>query len=197
MKRSTTSKTFGARTHPRIATFWPALNRAISARWHNKNSGRSRTVRVSCPIEVGCAEKRLWIKLPSGRQLSYPDACGAYYFEKNGVVIKAEKGNEDAACCSWTTAQAPGDGLRCTAASPPRTSCRRSRAICWPEQCCVSRLAGYRVVAHIHDEIVIEAPLKHAARIQKDFTRLMMVTPDWAEGLPIMVNSWANRRYVK
>ena len=42
--------------------------------------------------------------------------------------------------------------------------------------------AGYKVVCHIHDELVIEVPDEtHLPTIEAMFS----VTPDWAEGLPL------------
>ena len=42
--------------------------------------------------------------------------------------------------------------------------------------------AGYKVVCHIHDELVIEVPDEtHLPTIEAMFS----VTPSWAEGLPL------------
>ena len=42
--------------------------------------------------------------------------------------------------------------------------------------------AGYQIVMHIHDEVVIEAPMD--ARLD-DACRIMSETPDWAPGLKL------------
>ena len=57
--------------------------------------------------------------------------------------------------------------------------------------------AGYKVVAHIHDELVIEVPAKDAKRVMPIFVDLMKQLPPWAEGLPVAVKGWTSRRYAK
>ena len=57
--------------------------------------------------------------------------------------------------------------------------------------------AGFKIVAHVHDEIVNEVPKARAAAAEKAFTKLMSQCPPWAKGLPIKVGSWSNDRYIK
>ena len=81
------------------------------------------------------------------------------------------------------------------AARGPRTSCRASRAICWPRPCCAIEAAGYPIVLHVHDEIVAEVPIGFGST--EEFTELMTRQPSWAEGLPIAANAWTGPRYCK
>lgn len=55
--------------------------------------------------------------------------------------------------------------------------------------------AGWKVVCHVHDEIVVEAPLR--AFTVDNLASLMRAAPAWAEGLPIAVAGWAGQRYRK
>lgn len=55
--------------------------------------------------------------------------------------------------------------------------------------------AGYPVVFHIHDEVVIEAPLDRADL--KDVVRIMSQVPAWAEGLPLNAEGWINEFFKK
>lgn len=61
--------------------------------------------------------------------------------------------------------------------------------------------AGLPIVAHVHDECVIEVPKKGAEKVMKEFIRLMCVLPDWAVTphcpLPVVANGWLAERYVK
>lgn len=55
--------------------------------------------------------------------------------------------------------------------------------------------AGYKVVMHIHDEIVCE--IEKGKGNLKEFESLMTKTPSWAEGLPLKAEGWIGNRYKK
>src|SRR5690606_10535552 len=50
---------------------------------------------------------------------------------------------------------------------------------------------GHRVVGHVHDEVIVEGT------DVDEVTRLMTVSPDWAEGLPIDAEGFTCDRYRK
>lgn len=55
--------------------------------------------------------------------------------------------------------------------------------------------AGYKIVLHVHDEIVSDVPpgfgnIEH-------YKQLMEVVPDWATGIPVRVEAWQGKRYKK
>ena len=56
--------------------------------------------------------------------------------------------------------------------------------------------AGYRVVFHIHDEIVTEAPNGSEADLKR-ITELMSQVPTWAAGLPLNAEGWVNPFFKK
>ncbi len=55
--------------------------------------------------------------------------------------------------------------------------------------------AGYGVVFHIHDEVVIEAPPEKAQL--EDVVRIMSQVPAWAPGLPLNAEGWTNDFFKK
>lgn len=54
-----------------------------------------------------------------------------------------------------------------------------------------------RLVLHVHDEVVLEVPEKHAQRVLEDVTRMMSVPPDWAPGLAVKGEGSIMERYGK
>lgn len=55
---------------------------------------------------------------------------------------------------------------------------------------------GYRVVFHIHDEVVIDRPGATEADLDR-VTAIMSEVPDWAEGLPLSADGWVNAFFKK
>src|SRR5262249_59535316 len=55
--------------------------------------------------------------------------------------------------------------------------------------------AGYRVVLHVHDEVICQIPIGFGGT--EEFTRLMIVSPSGAHGLPIAPEAWCGSRLCK
>jgi hypothetical protein len=55
--------------------------------------------------------------------------------------------------------------------------------------------AGYRVVLHIHDEVVTEVPIGFGST--GEFTRILTASPSWALELPIAAKAWTGPRFNK
>ena len=55
--------------------------------------------------------------------------------------------------------------------------------------------AGYKIVIHVHDEIVAEAPDGFGS--VEEFTRLITALPEWAEGLPVAAKVRNGPRFSK
>jgi DNA polymerase len=61
----------------------------------------------------------------------------------------------------------------------------------------MSRLekAGYKVIMHVHDEVVCEMP--YGSGSVEEMESIMRVVPAWAEGLPVGVEGFETERYRK
>jgi DNA polymerase len=55
--------------------------------------------------------------------------------------------------------------------------------------------AGYKIVMHVHDEILSEVPEGFGS--VKEFEDIMAIPPKWAEDCPIGVEGWRGKRYRK
>lgn len=55
--------------------------------------------------------------------------------------------------------------------------------------------AGYEVVFHVHDEVVIECPPDRASL--DDIVKLMTLPIPWAEGLPLSADGWVGDYFKK
>lgn len=54
-----------------------------------------------------------------------------------------------------------------------------------------------RIILHVHDEVVLEVPRKHADQVLADTLGLMSTPPDWAPGLPVKGAGDIMERYGK
>jgi DNA polymerase len=62
---------------------------------------------------------------------------------------------------------------------------------------CLVRLVeyGYKVVFHVHDEIIAEV-LPNFGSLEH-FLSLMKVVPRWGTGIPVNATGWKGKRYGK
>jgi DNA polymerase len=123
----------------------------------------------------------LWYSLPSGRVLCYPNAK----FDEEGNVTYTKAAWKPAAdATEWPRARL-WRGLACenvvqaTANDILRHSLRQ--------------LDG--VIAHVHDEIVVECPESQAEQVSAHIHKIMCTPPAWAEGLPLAAEGVITKRY--
>jgi DNA polymerase bacteriophage-type len=164
--------------HPNVVRFWYALEDAAIAAVHLPGQV-ARCGRVAFKH----IERTLYLRLPSGRLLAYPDAR----IERNrdgrkGVVF------QDNANGNWLKDSLYG-GKLCENVVSATARDLLSAAMIRIDA------AGFEICLHVHDELVVEVPEGRADL--KHFTKLMTELPPWAEGLPLAAKAWTGRRYVK
>ena len=57
--------------------------------------------------------------------------------------------------------------------------------------------SGYRTVAHIHDEVVVEVPRNAAREAYGRIRETMCDAPEWADGLPLDADGYVCDSYRK
>ena len=162
--------------HPKIVKFWGDLHRMLL-----------RAVRTGKPAALRnlSAEMRggvLYMRLPSGREVAYPEArieSGQYSDE---IVFK------DSALGKWRDAR----GWHGTFTENVVQAISRDLLAAAMQRI---EAAGYPIVLHVHDEIVAEVAEDFGS--PEDFTRIMLELPAWAEGLPLAAKGSRRARYAK
>jgi len=123
----------------------------------------------------------LWYSLPSGRVLCYPNAK----FDEEGNVTYTKAAWKPAAdATEWPRARL-WRGLACENVVQATANDILRYAL--------RQLDG--VIAHVHDEIVVECPESQAEQISAHIHKIMCTPPAWASGLPLAAEGVTTRRY--
>jgi DNA polymerase bacteriophage-type len=155
------------RANPWAVMFWQDLERAYMSAMrhpgHEFNAGR---------VTYFYNRQHLWYMLPSGRVLCYPFAK----FEGEHLTYAKASWKPAADATEWPRARLWG-GLACENVTQASAHDILRAAL---RQC-------DGVVAHVHDEIVIETA--EPERVRAELERIMVTPPDWAVGLPLAVEA--------
>jgi DNA polymerase len=169
-------------SHPKIKNFWYDINDAA------KLAVRQRERVIHCGrLLLKCTGMFLFIKLPSGRKLAYPyPRLEIENLQREVVVFK------DASNGQWRDIR-NGNGAYGGLWTENIVSgmCRDLLA----EALLRLERANYRVVLHVHDEVVCEVPVDFGS--VEEFTKILTVVPSWAAGLPIAAKAWTGPRFNK
>lgn len=57
--------------------------------------------------------------------------------------------------------------------------------------------AGYNIVGHIHDEVIVEVPKENAKEHYNEVVRVMSIPPDWAKDIPLNADGYITPFYLK
>jgi CHC2 zinc finger/Toprim domain len=131
------------------------------------------------PFTFAVENDTLYMTLPSGRRLAYPQAQLRPGKFEGTRVINCERGaSEDDIWRGLLVENAVQSISRDLLAGA------------------MLRLdaAGFRIVLHCHDEAVCEVPEDFDTM---EFLQLMTELPDWAKGLPIAAKAWTGPQYSK
>ena len=164
--------------NPRIVQFWWEVDRAAKT-----------CVKQHVPTQVGKLRFEyqsgiLFIQLPSGRRLAYAKprmgenrfGGEAITYEGVGTGRKWERLETYGAKCVENIVQGTARDLL-------------ALALLRLEQ------AGYPVVMHCHDEAICEVPIGQGS--VEEVNRIMAVSPEWAEGLPLKADGFETEFYKK
>lgn len=172
--------------NPAITAFWWAVDQAIKTAIVRESETRLDTIPGAARTLLRFAYRAgtLMIRLPSGRSLVYPGTRLETSPERSGEIITYY--GTDAAK-KWTRIESYGPKfveniVQAVSRDILADAMRRSGR------------EGYRIIAHVHDEVIIEAFPEGSA---DEVCELMGQGPDWAEGLYLTAEGFESRFYRK
>lgn len=172
---------------PMIGQMWRQVEDAALKAIRDGGSYLVMPARVIIAREMDPAEDLdyLTIKLPSGRKLYYAKPfITTNRFGRPSIAYW----NVGQTTKKWEPTETYGGKLVENITQAVARDCLAEA---------VERLdaAGYRIVFHVHDEVVIEAPEREG--LLDDVVQIMSTVPDWAKGLPLGADGWVDQFYKK
>ncbi|CAK7037478.1 MAG: hypothetical protein BACD_00172 [Bacteroides rodentium] len=177
---------------PDIISGWREANPHVVQYWWDVQEAAIKTVqdhdertveRVTFRYYAGT----LWLELPSGRRLAYlkprilPNKFGHMSLTFEGSGSGEGSGG-------WGRQETYGGKL----VENITQSIARDLLV---DAMLRMEKAGLKVVAHVHDEVIIESPIgRHTI---DEVCSLMSENPDWAEGLPLAAAGYSGSYYYK
>jgi len=168
---------------------WRLANRNITRFWWNVDAAAKIAIRKKTTTRLGrlffeYKPGFLFIKLPSGRKIAYPEArLGINRFGSESIIYKGLSTNR-----KWMDIDTYGPKLvenivQATARDLLVEAMVRLEA------------NGYPIVMHIHDEVVVETDREDAL---DDICKIMAETPDWADSnLLLRADGFVSDFYMK
>lgn len=174
--------------NPCIVYLWEDVERAAK----EAVKYRRRSVAANGKLTFECDGDNLMVRLPSGRQLFYrhatiktkpkpnvPTMTPTIWYE--GVVQETKH---------WGEIDTYGGKLVENCVQAIARDLMASTLMSLDE-------AGHEVIAHIHDEVIVEVEKSSAKQKYAEIVSLMEKTPDWAEGLPLKADGYITPFYLK
>ena len=164
--------------NPKIVQYWWDVEKAAMQAF--KTGGRQDIGRISFAFSSGT----LWMVLPSGRKLAYlvpkqqPNRFGRMSLTYEGVGQNHK----------WAR-QETYSGRLVENATQAIARDILAEAMARIED------EGLNIVAHVHDEVIIEAP--KGKYTVEEICRLMAANPDWCDGLPLAAAGYKGDYYFK
>lgn len=177
---------------PELVAAWRNSNQNIVKFWGDVEAAAIKAVRdktivtIQHGIEFSFESGILFIKLPSGRKLSYvrPRLETDERFNKPMITYEgAEQGTKQ-----WGRLNTYGGKL-------VENIVQGAARDCLAEAMLRLDKAGYKIVMHIHDEVVLDVPYGFGSL--EEVEKIMATPIEWAKGLPLRADSFESSYYKK
>lgn len=162
------------RANPRICKFWRTAENAAKTAIRER-----RSVRVQHGLVFSYINRILFITLPSGRKLAYYDARIEDYEGKESITYAGRWGRQETWGGKLVENIVQAVARDCLAETMKKVSA-----------------AGYRIVMHVHDEIVVDVPEEDKEAL-KMITGIMKISPEWAKDMPLRGDGYETAFYKK
>ena len=144
-----------------------------------------RTVRIQHNISFSYTDGILFIGLPSGRKLAYYDARIEEYEGKESITYAGVEQSTK----RWGRLETWGGKLVENIVQAVARDCLAETIKKVTER-------GYKIVMHVHDEIIVDVPVENRKALE-EITEIMKEPVKWAPGLPLKGDGYETVFYKK
>ena len=163
--------------NPNIVRFWWAVDKAASTCVREKTTAETHGIRFIYQSGI------MFIVLPSGRKLAYVrPKMGINRYGKETVTFEGVGEQK-----KWLRIESYGPKFVENIVQAIARDILVEAIVRLSE-------AGYKIVMHVHDEVVIEAPIGTS---YEDICKIMGQTPTWANGLLLRADGYTCEFYKK
>lgn len=172
-----------------LVTTWRQANPNITRLWWDIDKAAVKAVKEKISEKVGKIKIQyesgiMFITLPSGRKLSYiKPRIELNKFERDAVTYEGIGATK-----KWERIETYGPKLVENIVQAISRDLLAEGMIRLESK-------GYAIVMHVHDEVIIEAPMNFGSL--KEVCDVMAITPAWAEGLPLRADGYECDYYRK
>lgn len=170
---------------------WRSSNTAITKFWKDCETAAKDAIENNTIVQlqkglkfIGSPEY-LFIELPSGRRLAYREAKLEESKFGNKITYKGQNQTTNA----WEDQETYGGKLVENIVQATARDCLAVSMMGVDE-------AGYRIVMHVHDEIIVEAP-DSDPKAMNTVSSIMGKPISWAQGLPLRADAYECSYYQK
>lgn len=178
---------------PDIVSRWRQSNKRIVDLWHTIQNGvvnclkTGQTQAMQKSIFFSLENGNLVVTLPSKRQLFYVNArLEIGQFNNESIIYMGQNQTTK----KWEKIPTYGGKLTENIVQAVARDCLAESLRNLTE-------AGYRVLFHIHDEIIAEVPKNDNRFSLENAIKLMCQVPEWVEGLPLNADGFTSNYYKK
>lgn len=174
---------------PSLVNTWRNANPHITQFWWAVDEAAVKAVRDKKPSKVGrvafeYSSGILFVTLPSGRKLSYvKPKMGVNKFGREGITYEGIGESK-----KWMRLETYGPKL------VENIVQATSRDILAEAMLRLEK-AGFEIVCHVHDEVVLEVP--EGVSSVDEINEIMAVNPEWTDGLPLSAAGFESPFYKK
>lgn len=174
---------------PSLVNTWRNANPHITQFWWAVDEAAIKAVRDKKPSRVGrvafeYASGILFVTLPSGRKLSYvKPKMGVNKFGREGLNYEGVGESK-----KWMRLETYGPKLVENIVQAASRDILAEAMLRLEE-------AGFDIVCHVHDEVVLEVP-KGISSVD-EINEIMAANPEWADGLPLKAAGFESLFYKK
>lgn len=177
---------------PEIVQLWRKASPHIVRFWYDVDAAAKKAIRTAQAVKIkqgGLVFKRekgaLFVVLPSGRRLAYiHPKIGTNRFGGESITYMGMSQTAN----KWMRLETYGGKLVENIVQAVARDCLAAAMLRLTK-------AGYKICAHIHDEVVIEAPIGEGSL--DDVIRIMCISESWTEGLILNAAGFENPYYMK